>query len=67
MSIDDALKLSVKVLSKTMDTTTPSVDKMEFTVVTREDGKVVHKSLSTAETEKLLADVAAANADEGDM
>ena len=67
MSIDDALQLSVKVLSKTMDTTTPSVDKMEFTVVTRENGKVVHKSLSTAETEKLLADVAAANADEGDM
>ena len=42
------------------------MDKMEFTVVTREDGKVVHKSLSTAEA-KLLADVTTANADEGDM
>lgn len=69
ISVEDALKLSVKVLSKTMDTTTPSADKMEFTVVRRAEGsgKVVHHSLSEEETEKLLADVAAANASEGDM
>ena len=35
MSIDDALKLSVKVLGKTMDTTSPSAEKMEFTVLRR--------------------------------
>ena len=33
MSVEDALKLSVKVLGKTMDTTTPSAEKMEFTVL----------------------------------
>ena len=35
MSVDDALKLSVKVLGKTMDTTSPSAEKMEFTVLRR--------------------------------
>jgi 20S proteasome subunit alpha 3 len=35
MSVEDALKLSVKVLGKTMDTTTPSAEKMEFTVLRR--------------------------------
>ena len=35
MDIDAALKLAVKVLSKTMDTTTPSSEKMEFFTLRR--------------------------------
>ncbi len=31
-SVEDALKLSVKVLSKTLDSVTPSAEKMEFSV-----------------------------------
>lgn len=39
-SVGDCLKLAVKVLNKTMDSTTPSPDKMEFTTITRVNGKV---------------------------
>jgi 20S proteasome subunit alpha 3 len=35
MSCEDALKLAVKVMGKTMDTTTPSADKMEFSTLKR--------------------------------
>lgn len=39
-SVEDCLKLAVKVLNKTMDSTTPSPEKMEFTTITRVNGKV---------------------------
>lgn len=39
-SVEACLKLAVKVLNKTMDSTTPSPEKMEFTTITRVDGKV---------------------------
>lgn len=39
-SVADCLKLAVKVLNKTMDSTTPSPEKMEFTTITRVNGKV---------------------------
>lgn len=39
-SVDACLKLAVKVLNKTMDSTTPSPEKMEFTTITRVNGKV---------------------------
>eukprot|EP00922_Rhytidocystis_sp_ex-Travisia-forbesii_P026486 GHVS01038771.1.p1 GENE.GHVS01038771.1~~GHVS01038771.1.p1 ORF type:complete len:312 (+),score=83.69 GHVS01038771.1:115-936(+) len=35
MSVDEALDLAAKVLTKTMDTTSPSPDKLEFSVLTR--------------------------------
>ncbi|CAN0360549.1 unnamed protein product, partial [Ectocarpus sp. 13 AM-2016] len=38
-SVADCLKLAVKVLNKTMDSTTPSPEKMEFTTITRVNGK----------------------------
>lgn len=38
-SVDECLKLAVKVLNKTMDSTTPSPEKMEFTTITRVNGK----------------------------
>lgn len=38
--MEACLKLAVKVLNKTMDSTTPSPEKMEFTTITRVNGKV---------------------------
>lgn len=40
-SVEECLKLAVKVLNKTMDSTTPSPEKMEFTTITRVNGKVI--------------------------
>lgn len=42
-SVEACLKLAVKVLNKTMDSTTPTPEKMEFTTITRVDGKVCGK------------------------
>lgn len=39
-SVETCLKLAVKVLNKTMDSTTPTPEKMEFTMITRVNGKV---------------------------
>lgn len=41
MKLDDALLLAIKVLSKTMDTTSPTTDKLEFATVRRVEGRVV--------------------------
>ena len=38
-SMEESLKLAVKVLNKTMDSTTPTPEKMEFTTITRVNGK----------------------------
>jgi len=55
MKLDDALVLAVKVLSKTMDTTSPSTDKVEISTVTRdENGKVVFHVFTKTELESLL-------------
>lgn len=37
--MEACLKLAVKVLNKTMDSTTPTPEKMEFTTITRVNGK----------------------------
>eukprot|EP01006_Ploeotia_vitrea_P047932 TRINITY_DN67179_c10_g5_i1.p3 TRINITY_DN67179_c10_g5~~TRINITY_DN67179_c10_g5_i1.p3 ORF type:complete len:255 (+),score=142.00 TRINITY_DN67179_c10_g5_i1:51-815(+) len=53
--LDAALQLAVKVLSKTMDTTSPSPDKMEIsTVTTDDDGNVVYHVYTKAELEEVL-------------
>lgn len=44
-NVEACLKLAVKVLNKTMDSTTPSPEKMEFTTITRVNGKVREKRL----------------------
>jgi 20S proteasome subunit alpha 3 len=57
MDLKEAQILAVKVLSKTMDTTTPTADKLEFATVTKDkDGKVVYHVFSKAELEGLLKD-----------
>lgn len=55
-TLDQALLLAVKVLSKTMDTTSPTPDKMEFSTVTRDDktGQIIYHVLSKTELEELI-------------
>jgi len=53
-SLQEAKILALKVLSKTMDTTSPTPDKLEIAVVTRQDNKVVYHVLTKAELEALL-------------
>lgn len=56
-SLQDALLLAVKVLGKSMDTTKPSPEKIEFSTISKdEDGKVVYKVLDKKELEALLKD-----------
>jgi len=49
-----AKKLAVKVLAKTLDTTSPSPDKLEFSSITLEDGKPVYKVFTKTDIEGLL-------------
>ncbi|RLN47597.1 hypothetical protein BBJ28_00005600 [Nothophytophthora sp. Chile5] len=68
MTVEEALAFSVKVMGKTMDSTTPSAEKLEFTTVTRNaDGKIVHRQLTEKETDALLKAAAADTASSGDM
>ncbi|EQC38675.1 proteasome subunit alpha type-4 [Saprolegnia diclina VS20] len=68
MTIEEALKFSVKVMGKTMDTTTPTAEKLEFSTLTRSaNGKLVHRLLSAAETEQLLKEADLQAAESGDM
>jgi len=53
-SLKDAMILAVKVLSKTMDTTTPTPDKLEFATVTRKNGKVVYHVMTKTEMEEMI-------------
>jgi len=53
-SIQEALELSVKVLNKTMDSVTPTPDKMEFSVLKMEKGKLVHHVMENEEVQTML-------------
>mmetsp|Transcript_64841 Transcript_64841/g.204728 ORF Transcript_64841/g.204728 Transcript_64841/m.204728 type:complete len:185 (-) Transcript_64841:125-679(-) len=58
MSLDAALELGIKVLSKTMDSTSLSAEKMELCTMTRgPGGEVVYHVLTPKELEPLLAKV----------
>jgi len=54
MNLDDALMLAVKVLSKTMDTTSPTPEKLEFATVKLVNGKVEYRLLTKTELSELL-------------
>ena len=41
MELGDVVKLAIKVLNKSMDTTTPNAEKMEFYVLSRPDSRPV--------------------------
>lgn len=62
ITLDEALKLVIKVLSKTMDSTQLTADKLELTSVTREGGEVKYHVYTDKDMEPLLAAVNAATA-----
>ena len=53
-TMDEALMLAVKVLSKTMDTTAPSADKLEIATVMRVDGEVRYRVFDKEALRELL-------------
>lgn len=56
LSLQDSLELAVKVLVKTMDTTHPTVDKMEFVMVRRDerDGTLKQSVVPAAQVQAVL-------------
>merc|ERR1712129_632700 len=59
LKLQDALELTAKVLTKTMDTANPNAEKLEFGVVEKTaSGQVKFRMLSDAEVNKLMADAA---------
>jgi 20S proteasome subunit alpha 3 len=67
MDVKACLRLAVKVLSRTMDSTAPTADKMELTTITRSNGKVIYNVLNEAETTAVIASVQAEISAAGDM
>lgn len=67
-SLDEALKLAVKVLNKTMDTTTASADKMEFFTMKldKATGLCIHHVLSPEEAAAVVKSVEEETAAAGD-
>ena len=57
ISLKNALKLAVKVVSKTIDTHDPNPEKFEIAYITHEDGVLVQKELSTDELKVFLAEI----------
>ena len=56
-SLEDALKLAVKVLAKSMDALKPTADKFEIGVVHKDaHGNLVQRKVEGAELEKIIAD-----------
>jgi len=58
-TLKNALALAVKVLSKTMDSTTLNSEKLEFGVVTLVNNKVVFRLLGTTEVDALIKETVA--------
>jgi len=59
LKLQEALEMTAKVLTKTMDTTNPNAEKLEFGVVQKlPSGEVVYRLLGDAEINKLMADAA---------
>lgn len=57
-SIEVNLKLSVKVLLKTLDSASPSPDRIELSVLRKgADGKISHSMLSDAEVQFLIDEI----------
>jgi len=56
LTLNDALNLAIKVLSKTMDSTTLTPDRLELATLLRKEGKVMYHQLQESELEKLLKD-----------
>jgi len=58
LKLQDAVKLAIKVLSKTMDSTTLTPDKLDFSILSKDKtGKIVFHELQDKELEPLLKQV----------
>ena len=67
VTVEDALKLAVKVLNKTMDGTAASADKMElFTMTLNDEKQCVHHILTAKEAQTVIDQVEAEAASAGD-
>jgi len=68
LSVEAALELAVKVLTKTMDTTTPTADKMEFSVLQRDPvtGTLTHRVMREADVQRMLDQIQASEAKTAD-
>ena len=68
MTVPEALKLAVKVLAKSMDTTAPTADKMEFTVLQRDSttGALTQSVMSEQAIQAMLDQIQAATAPQAD-
>ena len=60
MTLENALDLSMKVLSKTLDMTKLTSDKIEIATLRRDNGKTKINILPTTEMDKLIAKFEAA-------
>eukprot|EP00607_Mallomonas_marina_P007953 CAMPEP_0182416530 /NCGR_PEP_ID=MMETSP1167-20130531/848_1 /TAXON_ID=2988 /ORGANISM="Mallomonas Sp, Strain CCMP3275" /LENGTH=154 /DNA_ID=CAMNT_0024589367 /DNA_START=379 /DNA_END=843 /DNA_ORIENTATION=+ len=59
-TVDSNLKLAVKILSKTMDSTTPSPERIELSFMKAGDnGKIIHTPVSSADIQKLIDEITA--------
>jgi len=57
-SVEKNLKISIKILLKTMDSTTPSPERIELSVLKREnDGTLTHIMLKEPEVSKLIEEI----------
>jgi len=68
-TLENNLKLAVKVMLKTLDHATPTAENVEIFTLTKsgENEKIVHKYLSDAETTALIEEVQATTTTEGDI
>ena len=67
MTVQEALKLAVRVLNKTMDGTAAAVDKMElFTMTLNDKNECVHHILTSKEAKAVIDQVEAESASAGD-
>jgi 20S proteasome subunit alpha 3 len=62
LSLGEGVALALKTLTKAMDTTSPSSEKVEVAVLTRDaaSGRVTQRVYSAAETDAVLAAIVAA-------
>eukprot|EP01039_Chlorochromonas_danica_P000447 gene447-482_t len=59
-ALEQNLRVAIKILLKTMDSTAPSADRIELSTLTRNAlGELVHRTLSDAEVGVLLTDIQA--------
>jgi 20S proteasome subunit alpha 3 len=67
LSAEATLELAVKVLIKTMDTTKPTADKMEFIFIKKRESVLTHQVVRESEVQAILDKLTAQAAPEADV